>query len=700
MITTDLNRAEFTGDGSSTVFVFRQTSPSQVNIPVTDSSHIKVYVASVLKTLTTHYSVAIVDKVATITFVSPAHIPANSAEILFIREVPFKQETDLANNSQLEAESLESQLDLIVNQSQQLNDRISRNLRLSDTLTEANATEAQATLNKTSALRANKSLKFDAQGALTTSLLDVDDFQTHIDAAAAEVVLAEAQVALAVAQVGLAEDEKDDAVTAKEAAEDAQAAAELLLDNFDDRYLGTKSADPTVDNDNQTLVDGAIYYNTTSDYIKVYDSSLTPKWRQITPTITSQANIDALALGTDGTANAGGTNLNIAQINTVALKINDVSNYADQYQISNFDPVPDKDGGGVNALSKGDMAFDTILNALRVWNGSAWSSGVDTTDGVIVKHEYTANGSNTHFALAHDQGMEIVYLNGVKILSGDGSNNNDYFSVSGGSSTTYVGDGNAATHIYFHSAPANTHLVSLIAWGASANTLAVPISGGTFSGAVTCAAGLVANTADINGGTIDGATITSPVINTAVSGSAILDEDAMGSNSATKLATQQSIKAYVDSQAYANYTDDGWKYITSTGKDLSAAGSAPDYWHTLDFDREQFKGGNVAESAGVFTLSTPGVYAISILIAPSDTTVSTYGQLFHNDVSASTIIRYEPAIFSRLTTSNVYQTDISTTYYVNIEANDTVYFKGKGHFDGNWCGSGSISCSIHGCRIG
>ena len=38
------------------------------------------------------------------------------------------------------------------------------------------------------------------------------------------------------------------------------------------------------------------------------------------------------------------------------------------------------------------------------------------------------------------------------------------------------------------------------------------------------------------------------MLNTGVSGTAILDEDAMGSNSATKLATQQSIKAYVASQ--------------------------------------------------------------------------------------------------------------------------------------------------------
>ena len=43
-------------------------------------------------------------------------------------------------------------------------------------------------------------------------------------------------------------------------------------------------------------------------------------------------------------------------------------------------------------------------------------------------------------------------------------------------------------------------------------------------------------------------TLTSPVINTGVSGSAILDEDNFASDSDTKLATQQSIKAYVATQ--------------------------------------------------------------------------------------------------------------------------------------------------------
>ena len=53
------------------------------------------------------------------------------------------------------------------------------------------------------------------------------------------------------------------------------------------------------------------------------------------------------------------------------------------------------------------------------------------------------------------------------------------------------------------------------------------------------------------GGTFTGAvTIPSAVLNTDISGTAIKDEDNMSSDSATHLATQQSIKAYVDSQTH------------------------------------------------------------------------------------------------------------------------------------------------------
>ena len=50
------------------------------------------------------------------------------------------------------------------------------------------------------------------------------------------------------------------------------------------------------------------------------------------------------------------------------------------------------------------------------------------------------------------------------------------------------------------------------------------------------------------------ATLPSAVLNTALSGTAVLDEDNMASDSATKIATQQSIKAYIAAQIAAAVT--------------------------------------------------------------------------------------------------------------------------------------------------
>ena len=61
------------------------------------------------------------------------------------------------------------------------------------------------------------------------------------------------------------------------------------------------------------------------------------------------------------------------------------------------------------------------------------------------------------------------------------------------------------------------------------------------------------NTIDINGGTVNG--ITSLSFSSGATVTSILDEDNLGSDSATALATQQSIKAYVDSQVTAQDLD-------------------------------------------------------------------------------------------------------------------------------------------------
>lgn len=63
--------------------------------------------------------------------------------------------------------------------------------------------------------------------------------------------------------------------TASAAASAAAAAASAAsaassYDSFDDRYLGAKSSDPALDNDGAALLTGALYFNTTSEKVKVY----------------------------------------------------------------------------------------------------------------------------------------------------------------------------------------------------------------------------------------------------------------------------------------------------------------------------------------------------------------------------------------------------------------------------------------------
>jgi hypothetical protein len=60
------------------------------------------------------------------------------------------------------------------------------------------------------------------------------------------------------------------AQVAAEAARDATLAA---YDNFDDRYLGSKTSNPSVDNDGNALAAGALYFNSVAGEMRVYTGS-------------------------------------------------------------------------------------------------------------------------------------------------------------------------------------------------------------------------------------------------------------------------------------------------------------------------------------------------------------------------------------------------------------------------------------------
>jgi hypothetical protein len=65
------------------------------------------------------------------------------------------------------------------------------------------------------------------------------------------------------------------------AAAASAAAAEAAYDSFDDRYLGAKSTPPTLDNDGNPLIEGAIYWNSVTDQMYAWTGS---EWGSISST--------------------------------------------------------------------------------------------------------------------------------------------------------------------------------------------------------------------------------------------------------------------------------------------------------------------------------------------------------------------------------------------------------------------------------
>ena len=134
-------------------------------------------------------------------------------------------------------------------------------------------------------------------------------------------------------------------------------------------------------------------------------------------------------------------------------------------------------------------------------------------------------------------------------------------------------------------------------------------------------------------------TLTSAVLNTGVSGSAVLDEDNMASDSATKLATQQSIKAYVDS--------------TVTQEDLDIAADSGSNI-AIDLDGE-----TLTLAGGTGITSTTGTNSVTFAI---DSTVATLtgSQTLTNKTLTSPTIN-SPTITS-LTATALNLTDASIIF--------------------------------------
>ena len=218
------------------------------------------------------------------------------------------------------------------------------------------------------------------------------------------------------------------ASTSESNAATSEANAAASYDAFDDRYLGSKTSDPTLDNDGDALLDGASYWDTTNNCLKVYDTG-TSTWYRTTPSSSDQANINTVAgISADVTTVAGisanvttvaGISSNvttvatdITNVNTVAGSIADVNRYANEYTISSSAP---------GSPSEGDLWYDDVNNVLKFYDGTTWAaisadtdvlvgnSASDTTAGYLSAK--IAAGSNVSLATLNSGGNEQLQIN-------------------------------------------------------------------------------------------------------------------------------------------------------------------------------------------------------------------------------------------------------------------------------------------------
>ena len=153
----------------------------------------------------------------------------------------------------------------------------------SDSSTSATASASSATSAASSATTATTKASeastsaTNAATSATTATTQASTATTKASESATSATTATTKASEAAASATSAASSATTATTKASEASTSATSAAASYDSFDDRYLGAKSSAPTVDNDGDALLTGALYWNTSSDQLFVWDGSA---WNQ------------------------------------------------------------------------------------------------------------------------------------------------------------------------------------------------------------------------------------------------------------------------------------------------------------------------------------------------------------------------------------------------------------------------------------
>jgi hypothetical protein len=169
------------------------------------------------------------------------------------------------------------------------------------------------------------------------------------------------------------------------------ASAASAFDNFDDTYLGSYSSDPTVDNDGDALVQGALYFNTTANEMRVYDGG---SW--IAASSAGGASLNLF----EYTATAGQTTFSGADDNAATLSYT-LANIIVTLNGITLDPSDYTATSGTSIVLASGAALNDELNIIA-FKSFTTADMVSATNGGTFGGNVTVNGTLAATAVTGD----------------------------------------------------------------------------------------------------------------------------------------------------------------------------------------------------------------------------------------------------------------------------------------------------------
>ena len=337
-VSTTIIKSSHNGNGSTTTFAY--------NFKIFADSDLVVIIRSstgteTTKTLTTHYTVSGAGDASggSITFTT-GNTPASGETVVIRRNVPQTQAIDYIANDPFPAETNEEGLDRTTMIAQQVSEATDRSIKLSRTNT---MTSTEFTVGATD--RANKILAFDSSGEISVT----QELGTY---------------------------QGTDATVTTEAYQQRDIIKSTTAAQLNNVYICVADSvvgDSLTDTDHfELLVDAVSAATSATNAASSATAAATSATNAATSatTATTQATNAATSATNASTAQTAAEAAQTAAETAQAAAETAADNFDDTYlgaKASN--PTVDNDG---DALTTGDLYFNTTDNNLRVWNGSAW----------------------------------------------------------------------------------------------------------------------------------------------------------------------------------------------------------------------------------------------------------------------------------------------------------------------------------------